>query len=119
MRKTKIKAVSVKQARRSRKLAAIPVPEDGLCAKCGQRKPLIKHHKKLRSDRTDDRRSNLIWICQSCHDAFHDRERKQIKAKPAKASPLMLAGYGKPIGGFRPFSKAEQAGIRPGKKATP
>jgi len=74
MKKTPIRKVSKKQAKRNRELAKIPYPTDGRCENCGQLpdwRGLAKHHKKLRSALGRDDRSNLIWLCSPCHSAEH------------------------------------------------
>jgi len=70
MKKSPIRKVSKKQAKRQRDLAKIPLPENGLCEKCGQRpdwRGLSKHHIVKRSACGSDGRENLIWLCGKCH----------------------------------------------------
>lgn len=74
LKRSPIRKVSTKQAKRNRELTKIPPPEDGRCQKCGQLpdfRGLSKHHKIFRSHNGSDDRSNLIWLCGICHDKEH------------------------------------------------
>lgn len=44
------------------------------CAKCDGFKPLQVHHKTYRSHGRLDVPSNLIALCQACHEATHGRK---------------------------------------------
>ena len=72
--KTPINKVSKRQAKRNRELAKMLPPEDGKCQKC-QKVPdfrgLSKHHVIFRSRGGTDEKSNLLWLCGTCHDAMH------------------------------------------------
>ena len=41
------------------------------CGFCAQIRPLQIHHEKKRSQGRDDRKSNLILLCFSCHEKTH------------------------------------------------
>lgn len=43
------------------------------CRVCKTRQNLHCHHIKFRSHQGDDASYNLITLCNSCHDALHDR----------------------------------------------
>ena len=70
MKRTPIRRVSKKQAKRLSELRKIPCPSDGKCENCGQLpdwRGLSKHHIVKRSACGSDDRSNLIWLCGKCH----------------------------------------------------
>lgn len=72
MKRTLIKKVSRKQAKRNRELAKIPVPE--VCSDCGKTpdfRGLAKHHIILRSRGGKDNPANLEWLCGTCHNLRH------------------------------------------------
>ncbi len=105
-----MKQISVKQAKRNRVLAKIKPPADGKCEKCHGKnqdwRGISRAHTKRRSDGTDDRRSNIKWLCYPCHNGpkGHKTETYE-KPKPIDKVPY-LAGYGP----GRAFSKSEQVG---------
>jgi len=69
-----IKQVSVKQAKRNKKLAEIPPPSDGRCEECGglpDWRGLAKDHDVLRSGGGKDNIENIIWKCGVCHSRKH------------------------------------------------
>lgn len=74
MKRTRIKPVSKKQAKRNHELAKIEPPSDGRCEEC-HRLPdfrgLAKHHKLFRSHGGKDNEQNLIWLCGKCHSKAH------------------------------------------------
>lgn len=41
------------------------------CERCGLRAGVALHHRTFRSHSGHDRRENLEWLCQSCHDEAH------------------------------------------------
>ena len=43
------------------------------CQNCGSRHNLQVHHKQFRSRQGDDRESNLITLCATCHANSHAR----------------------------------------------
>jgi 5-methylcytosine-specific restriction endonuclease McrA len=74
LKRTLIKKVSKKQAKRNRELAKIEEPIDGRCQNCHDLpdfRGLAKHHIKLRSRGGKDNPENLIWVCGKCHNYFH------------------------------------------------
>jgi ribosomal protein S14 len=44
------------------------------CEKCGRRRALQVHHRVFRSHGRKDVVSNLVALCQSCHESFHGRK---------------------------------------------
>lgn len=73
-KKTPIRKVSKKQAKRNKLLAEIPMPEDGKCQNCHNLpdfRGLQKHHIQLRSLGGKDNPENLVWCCGKCHHNFH------------------------------------------------
>lgn len=74
MKRTKIKPVSKKQAKRNHELAKIEPPSDGRCQECHELpdfRGLAKHHKVFRSHGGKDNKDNLIWLCGICHSKEH------------------------------------------------
>ena len=41
------------------------------CERCEARPGVQLHHKIFRSQRGDDTRDNLAWLCGPCHDSAH------------------------------------------------
>ena len=79
MKRTLIRKVSKKQAKRNRELAKIPPPENGLCQVCNERadfRGLAKHHILLRSRGGKDNQTNLRWLCGFCHSEAHNIHEK-------------------------------------------
>lgn len=60
--------------------------EGGVCALCAGTRGLTLHHILSRgSGRGDDRRENLMWLCQgpqtwNCHTAVEEREEAVLEA---------------------------------------
>lgn len=103
-----MKRVSAKQAKRNKKLADMPRPIDGMCAKCHKRPyfpPIQQHHKIRRSDGGKDNKENLEYLCQKCHDKQVGKKSRQPRT--AKDIEPILSGFVKTP---RPFSKAQQLG---------
>jgi 5-methylcytosine-specific restriction endonuclease McrA len=74
MKRTPLRKVSKKQAKRNRELAKIPPPEDGKCQQCHELpdfRGLAKHHIILRSRGGSDSRDNLVFLCGRCHNLAH------------------------------------------------
>lgn len=43
------------------------------CRKCKSSSAYACHHIQFRSDRGDDKSSNLVLLCNRCHDACHGK----------------------------------------------
>ena len=59
-------------------------PTKTRCAKCGEKTNLLYHHKNR--DEKDNRRSNLVVVCKSCHEKIHKRGYNFHKKKSPMAS---------------------------------
>lgn len=78
-------------------LSSNPKPKDGRCQKCGEIKPLTKHHVIPKSDNGPSAQWNLKWICRDCHDEIHGIVKKQ---KPESIPEQVLNR----ISGEKPFT---------------
>lgn len=75
LRKSPIRKVSKKQAKRNNELGKLEPPKDGKCQNCNQLpdfRGLAKHHKIRRSLGGKDTPDNLIWVCGKCHSHYHN-----------------------------------------------
>lgn len=45
--------------------------EPKVCSRCGSKDKVELHHKKHHVNGGKNKRSNLIWLCQGCHDYQH------------------------------------------------
>lgn len=73
--RTMLKRMSKKQIARTKTLAKLKPPSDGLCEECHQKadwRGLAKHHKVFRSHNGNDTADNILWLCGKCHSLYHN-----------------------------------------------
>ncbi len=70
------------------------------CERCGRPGHGGCHHIKLKSQRGDDVRENLIGLCATCHRAIHDAryDRRELIEIVAKREGLMVEEVAERIG---------------------
>lgn len=74
LKRTLIRKISTKQAKRKRELAKIKPPNDGRCQDCRNLpdwRGLAKHHIIFLSQGGKDNLDNIEWLCGKCHHLRH------------------------------------------------
>lgn len=72
MRRSPLRRLSKKQARRERELQKIAPPLDNRCQECGRVALLHRHHEIHRSQGGDDTPGNIQFLCPICHMRAHN-----------------------------------------------
>lgn len=58
-----------------------------VCADCGVRFGLVVHHKFYRKDLLETLLSDLVVLCENCHNDRHRKKPKRCKIKKKRKTP--------------------------------